>query len=169
MSDNELVIPQHDHITADLPIDEYHPSNQQYMSDLAQIRRAIVSVTVNMTPWHVEAVKSRLVGNTNEEIAIQHKVTPQSVSRALSGDKAKELKALLQHYQVSIDGPAEAQRRRMLWEIAVDNQDVEPRVAIASLTELNKMAGTYNAGDNAGKEIKITINNQILPKGELDK
>ncbi len=61
----------------------------------------------------------------------------------------------------------DAHRRRMLWEIAVDNQAIEPKVSISSIVEINKMNGTYQtaAKDTA---INITINNNLLPKGKLD-
>jgi hypothetical protein len=55
----------------------------------------------------------------------------------------------------------------MLWEIAVDNQDIEPKVSISSVAEINKMNGTYSTGSK-DTAINITINNTLLPKGKLD-
>ena len=166
-SDDQLVVLDHDHITAELPLDEYHPANHSYMQDLVMIRRAVVAQEAKMISWHVDAVKMRLNGFTNIEIAIEHKKSEGAVSNVLCGADAQELAKLLRYNSMAIDGPSEVLRRRVLWEMASDNQEEDPRVAIQCITELNKMTGVYQTGGSIS-EIKISINNTLLPKGKLD-
>jgi|TARA_R110000803_G_scaffold20373_2_gene52539 predicted transcriptional regulator len=120
-----------------------------------------------MAPKHVDIVKRKIAGVTNKNIAVELNVTAQTVGKTLQRQDAQELRALLEHYNMAMDGPNDAHRRRMLWEIAVDNQAIEPKVSISSIVEINKMNGTYQtaAKDTA---INITINNNLLPKGKLD-
>ena len=164
---NEITIPDVEYLPPELLLDEHHPANAKYMQSLDSIRRLIVSQTRKMTMWHVEAVKMRVNGSNNTEIAERYGKAVGTVSATLGRHDAKELRATLQHYNVSMDGPNDAHRRRMLWEIAVDNQHMEPKVSISSIVEINKMNGTYNAADK-DTAINITINNNLLPKGKLD-
>lgn len=162
-----ITIPDKDYLPPELLLDEHHPSNAPYMQSLNNIRRLIVSHTQLMKPWHVEAVKMKVNLKSNTEICTALDKKPAAVTSAINSDNAKKLRATLQHYNVAMDGPNDAHRRRMLWEIAVDNQPIEPKVSIAAVVEINKMNGTYQTGakDTA---INITINNTLLPKGKLD-
>ena len=164
---NNLTIPDADYLPPELLLDTHHPANSSYMQNLNGIRRIIVSKTQTMKLWHVKAVKMQAQGKSNIEIATAFKKTPATVSQTLLRKDAKELRATLQHYNIAMDGPNDAHRRRMLWEIAVDNQDIEPKVSISSIAEINKMNQTYATGAK-DTSINITINNSLLPKGKLD-
>jgi|TARA_R110000744_G_scaffold188121_1_gene307451 hypothetical protein len=162
-----IVIPDPEYLPPELLLDPYHPASQKYMQDLNAVKRLIVTATVDMIPWHVTAVKAKVRGSTNIAVADIVGKTAQSVSHIMRRDDVKNLRALLQHYNIAVDGPNDAQRRRMLWEMAVDNKEVEPNVAIKCVSELNKMNGTYTTGAK-DTSINITINNSLLPKGKLD-
>lgn len=164
---NSIVIPDAEYLPPELLLDEHHPANADYMQNLNSVKRLIVTQTVKMKPAHVDIVKRKIAGAQNKVIAEELSVTPVTVGKVLARDDAQRLRALLEHYNLAMDGPNDAHRRRMLWEIAVDNQQLEPKVSISSIVEINKMNGTYNA---AAKDtaINITINNTLLPKGKLD-
>ena len=153
-----ISIPDRDYLPPELLLDVHHPANSEYMQNINSVKRTVVACSSKMKAWHVDAVKRRVAGAPN---------TDGAVSQALNRQDAKELRALLEHYNMAMDGPNDAHRRRMLWEIAVDNQDIEPKVSISSVAEINKMNGTYSTGSK-DTAINITINNSLLPKGKLD-
>lgn len=165
---NNVTIPDARHLPPEMLLDVHHPANADYMKNVNSIKRTIVARTMTMDPKHVDIVKRKINGNRHVDIAEAVGRTPVNVGKVLKRKDAQELRALLEHFNMVIDGPNDAHRRRMLWEIAVDNQQMEPKVSISSIVEINKMNGTYNvaAKDTA---INITINNALLPKGALDK
>ena len=164
---NSIIIPDAEYLPPELLLDVHHPANADYMQNLNSIKRTIVARTMTMLPRHVDIVKRKVAGVSHADIAIELSVAPQTIGNILKRQDALELRALLEHYNLAVDGPNDAHRRRMLWEIAVENQQLEPKVSISSIVEINKMNGTYNtaAKDTA---INITINNNLLPKGKLD-
>lgn len=165
---NSMTIPDPKHLPPEMLLDVHHPANADYMKNINSIKRTIVARTMSMDPKHVDIVKRKINGARHVDIAEAVKRTPVNIGTVLKRKDAQELRALLEHFNMAIDGPNDAHRRRMLWEIAVDNKEMEPKVSISSIVEINKMNGTYNtaAKDTA---INITINNALLPKGALDK
>ena len=161
ITESEYYLPE------EIQLDEYHPDNHIFMEDIKSIQRAIVAQSATMKPWHVEAVKLRMSKMTNKEIAVQLDHSDGGVSQALNSPSAVQLRKMLDHHATLLAGPNAALRNRILWEIVVDNQDDEPKVAISAIQEMNKMDGTYSAA-GAPSEIKISINNHILPRGKLD-
>jgi hypothetical protein len=164
---NSITIPDADYLPPELLLDVHHPANADYMKNLNSIKRTIVARTMTMAPKHVDIVKRKIAGVLHKTIAEELSLTPITIGNILKRQDAQELRALLEHFNMAMDGPNDAHRRRVLWEIAVDNQHLEPKVSISSIVEINKMNGTYNAAvkDTA---INITINNNLLPKGKLD-
>jgi DNA-binding CsgD family transcriptional regulator len=162
-----MIIPDQDYLPPELLLDVHHPANADYMKNINSIKRTIVSQSMKMAPKHVDIVKRKIAGALNKTIALELNVSPQTIGKTLKRKDAQQLRALLEHFNLAVDGPNDAHRRRMLWEIAVDNQPIEPKVSISAIVEINKMNGTYNtaAKDTA---INITINNTLLPKGKLD-
>ena len=162
-----IIIPDQEYLPPELLLDPYHPDTQPYMQSLKGIQQLIVAASINMTPWHVTAVKAMVRGSKNTEIGVMVQKTPQTITQIKRRKDVKELQALLHHYNQAVDGPNEAQRRRVLWEMAMDFKDIEPNVTLKSIAELNKMTGTYTTNIKTA-DINIVINNEILPKGKLD-
>ena len=153
----------------DIELDYYHPGNHQFMQDLESIKRAVVAHASQMKPWHVQAVRRRMAGASNIMIAEEFEKTPGAVSVALNSPDAKYLRKLLQHHDTALTGPNIALKKRMLYEMALDNQDRDPKVTISAIQELNKMDGHYHKDDdlNTGSNT-IIINNNLFPRGKLD-
>ena len=162
-----ITIPDADYLPPELLLDVHHPANADYMKNLNSIKRTIVARTMTMLPKHVDIVKRKIAGVPHKTIAEDLSVTPQTVGNILQRQDAQEPRALLEHFNMAMDGPNDAHRRRVLWEIAVDNQHLEPKVSISSIAEINKMQGTYST-TTKDTAINITINNNLLPKGKLD-
>ena len=153
----------------DAVADEYHPSAERYLQNIKEIQRAIVSQSRGMSPLAVQAVKGYHSGETYTLTATTIGKSLPWVSKQVNSDDGQRLLALLAYYQEAINGPNDAQRNAMLWRVAVDSEQNDPKVAISAVAELNKQA-------NIGKEaliglttgdINIVINNS-LGKGVLD-
>jgi len=161
--DDQLIPPQ-------LLLDEHHPANDEYLKNIKHIERAVVSAQSKLKRTHVHMVKARLHGESVIAIAERYNVTPQTVSAAVNKPNAKKLAALLSHHQLAIEGPTNAQRANMLWRIAKDTEQNQPRTAITAVDTLNKMtlAAYEQKANNQSPTINIQINQQNLPKTALD-
>ena len=145
--------------------------NDQYLRDIAALKRLIVTQTLAMPPAHVEICKLRHVGKKTAYIAETVDLTAITVNRTLRSEKGQRLLALMAHLTLLNDGPREGQRRAMLWRIAQKNEDPDPRTAISAISELNRMhfqAETINQGGITGNVVQIVINNDNFPRGALD-
>lgn len=147
--------------------------NDQYLRDIAAIKRLIVSQTSLMHRAHVEICKLAHVGQKREKIAESVDLTPATVSRVVNSPKGKKLRALLSHLSLMMEGPREAHRRNFLWRIAQRNEITDPRVAISALAELNRMTHQerlLEEGNNGGNGnvVQVVINNEHFPRGALD-
>ncbi len=146
-----------------------HPAADKYIQHLREVQKAIVAQSLSMDKKLVVATKLHHRGQSFTDMAQEVGRTAQWVAKHIKTPPAQRLTALLAYYAEALDGPVEAQRRAMLWRIAVNNEEMQPKVSISALGEFNKM-------DNIGKEaamslttgdIHIVINNQ-LPRTTLD-
>ena len=138
-------------------LDEHHPHNTGFFRQLNSIKRAMVTAQSHMKQKHVEIIKQASLGTRNKDIAEELGVHAATVGKVIRSEQGKELLTLIRHLSALNEGPSSEQRKRTLWEIVVDNQDDEPKTAIAAIAEMNKM-------DGIGKEINATL----FPKGALD-
>ena len=100
----------------------YHPSADVYVQTLKKIQNAIMVQTRKVADKKVViAAKLYHRGNTFTDIAAQVGRTPQWVTKHIKLKPAQDLIALLAYYEEMVDGSTEAQRRAMLWRIAVDS------------------------------------------------
>ncbi len=154
-------------------LDEGNPANDKYIQDTTFLEQQIMHVQRAMRPRHVQICKHIHTGTNNIEIADKLHISTATVSKIKNSPLGKRLLSLLAFYQVHKDGASHAQRRNMLWRIAVDNKENRPATAISAITELNKMDATAAALDlqsqglGTGK-IEIHINQDQFPKGQLD-
>lgn len=163
--DSELIPPE-------FLLDDFHPANDEYLKQQELVQKKLVHLSSLMKPKHVKVVKMHFAGAPNTEIAEALQYNPQSVSQIINRDDAKRLKALLAFYQHGVDGPNEAQRRNMLWRMAITNEQERPTVSKECIAELNRMDGAVQSLEMAkqgnNNQVQIIINNEILPRGALD-
>lgn len=158
-------------LPADLALDPSHPANDNYLRAIQKIRNVIVMQTMRMHPNHVEVIKQAHRGVDVKDIAEAVGLTPETVRNIQKREKGQRLRALLIHLDQALDGPSEAQRKNMLWRIAVKNEEEDPRVAISSVDSLNKMdqaAKQMVAQSTGNMPINITINTELMPRTVLD-
>jgi hypothetical protein len=160
-------IPEYKYLPPEELLDRYHPNNSEFFLAMQRAKQALVAQQATMKPLHVEIVKQHFRGKRNVDVAEELDITAGTVSKVVNSAQGKNLKFLLQHFAGLNEGPSQEHRKRVLWEIVIDNQQHEPKTAIAALQEMNKMDGIGNAPP-PDSEVKIIINQQLLPKGSLD-
>ena len=163
----------HELLPPEVLMDASHPANDEYLRTLQHHQRMIVALSQKMTPKHVIMIKRRHSGEPVHEIAQALKVNKNTVSKICNSEIGQQLAAMLRFYQLGIEGPNVAQRKNMLWRIAIDNERDEPRVSIAATAELNRMDNEAHARINpsAGNTTiapVVIINQALLPKTTLD-
>jgi len=161
-----MQIIDYQYIDPALLLDEYHPANQPFYQHQKHIQRAIVAQSVKCRPKHIEAAKLHVRGMPNKEIAEQLGYAQNTVVTIFARKNIQELIELLHFYDLHLEGPSIEHRKRMLNEIAVDNQAEDPKTSIAAVREMNSMDGVGR--DKVDTKVNITINNTQLPKGVLD-
>jgi hypothetical protein len=98
-----------------------------------------------LKPQWREICRLHAIGNKNVEIAKKLQVSNALVSSTLARDHCQQYIAALTAHIQYLHGPTIAARQQMLWRIAQQNEDNEPRVAIQAVDVLNKADGTYAA------------------------
>ena len=174
---NNLLAEQDGYIDPDiyLPpdqlLDTEHPANDRYLHNLRATEREIMALTRQMTPSHVQIIKAAHKGHPNAEIAQEVNLSPATVSKVRHSDLGKTLLALLRHVSSAIAGPTEALRKNALWRIALKNEDHAPSISVSAIKELNNMDMALSGGNvytQGEQKTVVVINQQFLPKGELD-
>jgi len=148
--------------------DPYHPGNDVFYQTLNQIKGLINLQSVKLRTIEVQAVRQAFKGLKKTQIAENLDVGYQSVLNYLKKPDSLRLLQLLTHMQILLDGPQKEHRVHMLYRIAIDNECDRPTVAVSAIQEINKMSGVYEPAAQVGG-LNVTINNEVLPRGELDK
>ena len=166
----ELQYYDSENLPPEMLLDADHPANDKYIRDTEQIQRQIMHQSALLKPKHTQMVKRYFAGQMISTIAEALDCHPATVSKNIGTPSAKRLLALLYHLAAAIDGPNEAQRRAMLWRIAVKAEDDHPPTAIQALNAFDRMdttAANKSAGP-ASTTININIDQATLPKTTLD-
>lgn len=168
----DLAFPDYSYAPPELLVDRYHPSNSAFFAEQKKLRLLISAKCSQMIAWHVQAVKMRLLGRSNIEIAEELGHAPATVSGVISSDKGKELLTLLHHMQQLNEGPSIDHRKRFLWEIAMDARESgeakDLNISIAAIKEMNRMDGVGNPNTQNNPQVTLVINQSLLPRGALD-
>ncbi len=155
------------YLPPDILLDEYHPANQQYFQHIQNLERALVAASQKAGTRDTAIAKMHHRGMKNVDVAQEVDCHPNTVSKALRSAPVKEIKTLLFYLANLREGPNLDQRKRTLWEICVDNKELDPKTSIAALQEMNRMDGVGK--EKTDTKIEVTINQALMPRGELDK
>ena len=156
-----------DEVPLALRANPLHPSTDRYLLYLQEIQKAIVDVSLQMPKMGVVAIKLNRLGKSYTDIGKEVGRSPNWVSKTLKTPLARKLATLLAFYQTALDGPTEAQRRNILWRVALASEERAPKTTIAAVSELNRMDGT-GIDSNRPAATTIVINQTLFPKGALD-
>ena len=155
------------HLPPEFLLDKYHPRNDAYFADLTMTRKRINSHKNLMKPLAAAAVYMHISGKNYRDISARLNIGPTTISKYVNSPDGKRLRALINHHQQQVDGPNDEHRKAILYRIVVDNEALDPAVAITAIKEINKMSGTYES-TGTGNVINIQINQDLMPKGALD-
>jgi len=153
-------------ITANDKDDKYLPINSSYEKRVGRIQTDILYIAESMEPWKLDFCRRYAGGEAKTKIGKDIHKADRTINTFLNTAPAQ---LLVQYYKLLLDveaGPTEAQRKSILYEIAIDNQSLDPKETIKAISELNKMDSDKNQGGGLGT-INITISSD-LPKGPLD-
>jgi len=157
-------------------LDRAHPENDQYMVAIERIQRKIMHASRMLRSKHVNIIKSVFSGMNYTEAAVENACSPVTVSRVVDSTYGRRLLDLLQYHMKLLEGPNEALRRNMLWRIAAKEELTDPKTSIKAIEALNKMhfqdkqlKNPDAGGHHQPQQVTININQQILPKGALDR
>jgi hypothetical protein len=153
---------------------QHHPQNDDFMRSLQHVQRQIMHISNTLRPKQVTILKALFSGMTNIAAAKLHSTTAPTVSNLKNSTKGQDLLSMLQYHQQMIEGPNIAQRRSMLWRIAVREELIDPKTSIKATEALNKMTfqeweqSNPTNGQAQPSQVTININQELLPKGNLD-
>lgn len=158
-------------------LDRAHPENDEYMQAIEHIQRKIMHASSKLRAKQVNIIKSVFSGLNYAEAGAVNKCHPVTVSKLVRSPDGQRLLSLLQYHLKLLEGPNEALRRNMLWRIAVSEEELDPKTAIKAIEALNKMHFQQQQIQNPGigghssqtTAVTININQDVLPKGNLDR
>lgn len=160
------LIEAQEYLPPEILLDDYHPSNQQYFQNLRSLEQCLVAASQDAGPRYTQVAKLKMRGTPNTEIAAELNLAAPTITNILKHKKTKKISALMYYLQNLREGPNLDQRKRTLWEICVDNKELDPKTSIAALQEMNRMDGVGK--DKLDTKIEVTINTNLLPRGDLD-
>jgi FixJ family two-component response regulator len=153
----------------------HHPANDAYIQSVNHIQRRLITASKLLRHKQVQILKAVFTGKNYAEVARQLGTSSQTVSKLVNSPQGNDLLQLMQYHQMLLEGANTAQRRNMLWRIAVAEEKIDPKTSIKAVAELNKMAYQEweSKNPNAGGQkqqvaVQININQQQLPRGALD-
>jgi len=146
---------------------ESNANVQRLNEDLDRVRSDVLLLSEEIPGDHLRMIRNRVDGKKNTETARELGVGAEWVSKVLARSTSIQLRKLLVKQRILVEAPAEEHRVAMLWRIAKEKEESDPRVSIQSIAEINKMDGTYN--DGGGRDITIVLNNAVMAPGALDR
>ena len=157
-------------------LDRHHPENDEYMKAIEHVQGKIMFLTTMLRPKQVNILKAIFSGENYTQVGKRVGATAITASRVAHSNYGRQMLTMLQYHRQLVEGPNEALRRNMLWRIAQDAEVLDPKTTIKALAELNKMHGQAlllanpNAGgQQAPVQVAIHINQDLMPKGVLDR
>lgn len=157
-------------------LDRAHPENDDYMVAIERIQRKIMHASSLLRTKQVNIIKSVFSGQSYVEAAFNNQCHPITASKVAHSTNGQRLLSLLQYHLKLLEGPNEALRRNMLWRIAVKEETPNPKTSITAIEALNKMHFQNHqiknpdaGGKNQPTQVTIVINQELMPKGALDK
>lgn len=163
------LLPELPNLPVDMMLDKYHPDNTQFYKTNRQLERLIVMQSKLCRQRHINIAKLHLKGERNVDIAARLNISPMTVSTILKRSEVQELINLLRYKNSHHDSVTIAHRKNILYQIIVDNQETDPRVAITCIQEMNKMDGVGKEDLNKQpSQVTIVINQDQMPKTVLD-
>ena len=133
----------------------YNPANDEFKRTVVTLQRRIHHLSAVLPPRYALTARLSLAPFTYVEIAKKVRFTPTTVSRLLKDDKVQELRRALIQLRNLLSGVSALEREQMLWRIALNNEEFNPRTSIAAISEMNKMKIDHAAAQEKSKQNTI--------------
>jgi hypothetical protein len=141
------------YVPPELALDEYHPHNTAFFKAQRQLKQVLAAAALNMKKSHVEIAKLAMRGHKHVDMAAELGLAPSSVSTILRRDDVRKLIETMAFLNALNEGPTIELRKRKLWEIALDNQDTDPKTSISAIGEMNRMDGIGRPNANVQADL----------------
>lgn len=138
---NELTLYDNEEYTEPTLDDSvFNPANNEYRKTTRSLRRMIAHLAITMRPKHAMIAKYLAIGQLNNaQIAKKMRCDPATVAHTKKRQDAREMMGYIRELQILTAGTQAIDREMFLWSIAMREQEVDPRTAIAAVAEINKM------------------------------
>lgn len=131
--------------TPELDESVYNPANDEFKRTLNSLKQQIRHLSIKMRPRHAMMVKINIGEDNFAETARRLKCSAQTVSKIWHSPDGQKLRNLLQHHNQLIQGVTAIEREQLLWRIALNNEDINPRTSVSAIAEINKMKADTEA------------------------
>jgi hypothetical protein len=139
-----------------------HPGDPMYDELGRQMARAS-NLTAALTPKRREIARQWLTAATQVDIAERVGCSMTTVSKALKDPLVRDLIGVYQRINTIYQGPKQQERANLLWRIALNNEDTNPKTSIQAVDVLNKMDHTYHPEEDAGdKRLIVNIKEFVI-------
>lgn len=155
-----------EYIPPELALDEYNPENQDFHQKTRRFKQLMVMQQAKCRPHHVQVAKQHHLGKRNSEIAHDLSLHPATVASILKRKEVIHLIDLLRLYGGHMSGPTMDHKRHILWRIAVDNEQADPKTTMQAIDQMNKMDGVYT--QKVDLDVRITIDDGKFKPTALD-
>ncbi len=155
-----------EYIAPELALDEYNPENHDFHQKKRRFKQLMVVQQAKCRPHHVQVAKLHHLGKRNGEIANELNLHPATVTSILKRPEVKHLVDLIRLYGGHMSGPTLDHKRRILWEITIDNKETDPKTAMQAIDQMNKMDGVYT--QKVDLDVRITIDDGKFKQTALD-
>jgi len=135
----------------------YNPANDEFKRTLQSLKLQIRQLSLRMRPRHAIMVKINMAEDNYTVTANRLKTTPSTVSKVCRSPDGVKLKNLLLHHNQLMSGVSAIEREQLLWRIALNNEDINPRTSVSAISEINKMKADTQA-DIAKADAEKNIN-----------
>jgi len=130
----------------------YNPANDEFKRTVVALQRKIHSLSNIMRPRYAMIARLSLSPYTNVEIGIKTRFTASTVGKVLKNEDVQTLRRALIQLRNLLSGVSAIEREQMLWRIALNNEEFNPRTAIAAVSEINSMKIDHAAAKEKSKQ-----------------
>lgn len=146
----------------DLDDSVYNPKNDEFKRVTAALHRQINHLTLTMLPRHAMVARLAITNINKNDIAKKTRLSPQTVYTILKRPEVKRLMSAIVQLRAMYDGVSSIEREQLLWRIALNNEEFNPRTSIAAIAEINNMKT-----DTQAAQAKIKQNTELKDSPQI--
>lgn len=134
----------------------YNPANDEYKRTVASLHRLVTSLTAKLPAKHAMVARMMLSQLSPKEISKKVRLKTGTVYKIRKDPDVQKLARAMIQLRTLKEGVTAIEREQLLWRIALNNEEFNPRTSIAAVAEINKMKT-----DTAAMQEKIKQNTDL--------